>query len=119
MRAKRLVWFLIVIALGIAGGITYGWMVNPVKFVDTPLHSLRTDYKADYVLMVAESYQKEQDLAIAVLDLRRLQDEDPIRLVQQAVITGKELGYGSRDMEVLGKLLVDLQSTTPGIGVTP
>jgi hypothetical protein len=119
MRVKRLVWFFIAIALGIAGGIAYGWLVNPVKYVNTPLYSLREDYKADYVLMVAEAYQNEHDLMTAKDDLVKLQDETPVRLVQQAVITGQELGYSSRDIELLGKLLQDLQSISAPVEATP
>lgn len=118
MRAKRLMLFLLAIAAGIAGGIAYGWMANPVKYVDTPLYTLRNDYKADYVLMVAEAYQTERDIETAVRDLQLLQD-DPVRLVQQAVITGQDLGYSNQDIEVLGELLQELQSLTPDSGVTP
>ncbi len=118
MRVKRLVWFLITIAIGVAGGIAYGWLANPVKYTDTPLNSMREDYKTDYVLMVAEAYQNENDMTVAVRDLQLLQDE-PVRLVQQAIITGQELGYGVRDIEVLGILLQDLQTLTPAGGATP
>lgn len=119
MRIKRLVWFFITIALGIAGGISYGWLVNPVKYVNTPLYSLRDDYKADFVLMVAEAYQNEHDLIAAKDDLLMLQNESPVRLVQQAVITGQELGYSNRDIELLGKLLQDLQSISAPVEATP
>jgi hypothetical protein len=118
MRARRLVLFILAIAAGIAGGIAYGWMANPVKYVDTPLYTLRNDYKADYVLMVAEAYQTERDLEVAVRDLELLQD-DPMRLVQQAVVIGQDLGYSNQDIEVLGELLQELQSLTPDSEAKP
>jgi hypothetical protein len=118
MRVKRVILFILAIAAGIAGGIAYGWMANPVKYVDTPLYTLRNDYKADYVLMAAEAYQTERDIEAVVRDLELLQD-DPVRLVQQAVVIGQDLGYSSQDINVLGELLQELQSLTPDSGETP
>ena len=47
-------------------GLFYGWVVNPVEYVDIAPESLRVDYKTDYVLMVAEAYQVDHDLGLAV-----------------------------------------------------
>lgn len=118
MRVKRLILFLLAIAVGIAGGIAYGWLANPVKYVDTPLYTLRNDYKADYVLMAAEAYQTERNIEAVMHDLELLRD-DPVRLVQQAIVIGKDLGYSSQDIEVLGELLQELQSLTPDSGEAP
>jgi hypothetical protein len=38
-----------------ARGLLYGWMVNPVRYVNTTPDTLRADYQLDYVLMVAEA----------------------------------------------------------------
>ena len=48
-------WFLffLSIALGLAAGLYYGWVINPVEYVNTTPDTLRVDYQADYVLMVA------------------------------------------------------------------
>ncbi len=53
--------FLIAVILGAAAGLFYGWVVNPVEYVDIAPESLRVDYKTDYVLMVAESYQVDHE----------------------------------------------------------
>ena len=34
----------------------YGWVVNPVEYIDIAPESPRVDYKTDYVLMTAEAY---------------------------------------------------------------
>ena len=51
---------LILAIIGIALGLLYGWVIEPVKFVDTTPASLRADYQTDYVLMVAEAYRSDQ-----------------------------------------------------------
>lgn len=119
MRAKRLIWFLIFIALGVAGGISYGWSVNPVKFVNTSFNSLRSDYKADYVLMVAEAYKHEGDLELARLDLQSVSEDEPAAIVEKAMETGKNLGYSESDQEILSNLLIALKADAQKPQATP
>jgi hypothetical protein len=121
VRLKRLIWFLIAIAAGAALGLLYGWVVNPVKYINTPLYSLKADYKADYVLMVAEIYHQDNDLNAAVERLQKLETDPPVRVVQRAVITAQDLGYTQNDIELLGRLLQMLQTVTPQptVGGTP
>ena len=49
---------LLVLLLGIALGLLVGWVLVPIQYVDTTPDTLRGDYRADYVLMVAESLSK-------------------------------------------------------------
>lgn len=109
VQFKRFFWFLISILVGAGVGIFYGWVVNPIQYVDTAPPSLRADYKADYVLMVAESYRREQDLAQAIQQLAFLGDDPPLRLVQQAIITSQDLGYSVDDVQQLAALSEALQ----------
>jgi hypothetical protein len=53
MIMSRWTRFLIAIAVGLALGLLYGWVLSPVKYVDTTPNTLRADYQTDYVLMVA------------------------------------------------------------------
>jgi hypothetical protein len=116
VRYKRFFWFLFSILLGAVVGVLYGWVVNPIQYVDTAPPSLRSDYKADYVLMVAEVYQREQNLAQAVQRLAFLGDEPPLRLVQQAIITSQELGYSVEDIQRLADMSQALQQAGQGGG---
>lgn len=111
VQLKRFFWFLISILVGAGLGIFYGWVINPIQYVDTAPPSLRSDYKADYVLMVAESYHRQQDLAQAVQQLTFLGDDPPLRLVQQAIIVSQELGYSVEDVQQLATLSEALQAT--------
>ncbi len=102
--------FLLIIALGIAGGMVYGWFVNPVEYVDIAPESLREDYKTDYVLMTAEAYQVNLDLGIAVRRLALLGDTPPADTVAAAISYGLENGYATEDvmlMQVLGEAVLE------------
>lgn len=104
------------ILVGLALGIAYGWMVNPVQYVDTPPSNLRADYKADYALMVAEIYAADGDLTLASYRLSRLGEESSLVSVQNAIDTAGELGYGEGDMILLSNLAEKLQGTAPTAG---
>jgi hypothetical protein len=62
---SRWILFLITVALGIGAGLYYGWRIDPVEYTNTTPDTLRDDYKTDYVLMVAETYQVDNDLDLA------------------------------------------------------
>ena len=101
---SRWVRFLIVIFIGIALGLLYGWLIDPVDFVDTNPGTLRTDYKADYVLMVAEIYASNQDAEAAVNRLTFLGDPSPVNSIENAMIFAVDEGYGPEDLRKLRDL---------------
>lgn len=111
MRTKRLILFILMIGLGIGLGLLYGWVINPVQYVDTSLQSLRADYKADYVLMVAEIYQADQDLNQAIQRLSLLGSEDHSQIISQSITTAGELGYTTGDIDRMSQLAQALRTT--------
>ncbi len=94
----RWIRFFIMISLGIGLGLAYGWLISPTRFVDTSPNTLRVDYKTDYVLMVAETYQNEQDLDLAVHRLAVLGDLPPKESIKQAVVFAQKAGYSEPDI---------------------
>jgi hypothetical protein len=112
---RRWIGFLIAIALGVVLGLLYGWVVNPVEYVDTTPDSLRMDFKTDYVLMVAEAYQKEGNLGLAARRLALLGDTSPAELIAQASLSAVQLGYSNLDLSTLQKLADDFQTWNPNL----
>jgi hypothetical protein len=109
--------FLIAVLLGAAAGLFYGWVVNPVEYVDIAPGSLRADYKADYVLMVAESYQVDHDLGIAVRRLARLGSSAPKDIVANALNYALQNHYAPQDMAVIQLLGEDLLTWNPNLEI--
>jgi hypothetical protein len=108
MTRSRLIGFIIVVVMGITAGLVYGWVINPAGVKNTTLESLRADYKTDYVLMVAEKFAVDRDPGEAILFLQSLSPAEPLKAVQQALISGQELGYESKDMQLLANLEMGL-----------
>lgn len=92
------------ISAGILIGAYFGWIRTPQRITNTSLSALRADYLTDYVLMVAETYDEKNDLALATYQLAYLGGEKPLYFVQKAIISGEELGYNVEDMVTLAAL---------------
>lgn len=117
---SRWIRFLIAIAAGLGLGLLYGWVINPIEYVDTTPGTLKADYKADYVLMVAESYWKDGDLPAAARRLALLQEMPLSDLVYKALLFGQKAGYGDQDLALLQELRQALISyDLPDDAVTP
>ena len=104
---------LILTIIGIALGLFYGWIVNPVKFVDTTPASLRADYRTDYVLMVAEAYHGDQNIELAVRRLAIFGSETPAVLAAEALQAGGQTKYSESDISLLQELTRGLQAYQP------
>lgn len=119
MRLRRLIWFVVMIGIGAAAGIFYGWALRPTQTSGFALYTLRSDYKADFVLMTAEIYQKDGDLGAALGRLAALEDISPLLQVQQAILTGQQLGYARSDIETLALFFQSLQKGLLSLTATP
>lgn len=113
-----LIRFLLALGLGAIAGLAYGWLIQPVEFVDTTPDSLRADYRADYVLMVAEAYSDDQDLEAAKRHLAALGPQPPVEITAEALDYAQGQNFAGPDVERLESLLDELQedAATPEIG---
>jgi hypothetical protein len=104
------------IAIGVTGGLAYGWVINPVNYVDTAPQSLRADYKADYVLMVAKIYRSDQNLPAAKQRLAFLSSAPPQQITSESIIAAQGIGYADEDLEVMGQLMQAIQAASSAAG---
>jgi hypothetical protein len=101
---SRWIGFLIAIAAGVGLGLFYGWVINPLEYVDTSPGTLKFDYKTDYVLMVAETYHVDGDLPAAARRLALLQEIPLSNLVYRALLFAQKVGYSDVDLVQLEEL---------------
>jgi hypothetical protein len=108
-------WIKIVIAaaIGIALGLVYGWVISPVQYTDATPNILRTDYKADYVLMVAEAFQNNQDAETAARRLAILGSETPADIASSALDYATKNGFTQNEILQLQGLLTAMQKYQP------
>jgi hypothetical protein len=113
---SRWIRFAVAIVIGAALGLAYGWIISPVKYVDTSPDTLRIDFKTDYVLMVAEAYSVDGDLQMAVRRLALLGAPAPASVVLQAIGFAQEQGYSQDDIQRMQAVWNALQAVSPPTG---
>lgn len=103
-RKRRLFFFTLMIALGIAAGVAYGWLVNPIQYADTGPATLGMDYKADYALMAAEIYHAEGDPVMAMARLTILGEDPVLQVMDDALDFAQEQHYSDHDLQMMNDL---------------
>ena len=109
---KPIRWILIFIALllGIGAGLAYGWIIDPIKFVDLTPDTLRADYKTDYVLMTAEAYRLEQDPGTAARRLAIFGAQSPSAIASEALDYAQTNGFPEPDIALIQELVTAMQA---------
>ncbi len=74
---KRLAVFLLGLSVGVSLALYLGWDVLPLGEVDATPASLRSDYRAEYIRLVALTYTVDKDLPAARARLAELNPTDP------------------------------------------
>jgi hypothetical protein len=113
MTTRRWIFFLVSLILGLGLGLYYGWVVSPVEYIDTAPNTLRIDYQTDYSLMVAEVFQKDQDIDLASQRISALGNRPPAEIAAQALTFAQQNGYSPADVSLLQNLLLALQVAQP------
>jgi len=106
---KRGNWYLLTgLILGVAIGLGYAWMINPVEYVDAPPYALRQDFKEQYRTLIAVAYLYNGDLERAIYRLEALQDEDITRTLAMQAQQALAEGRPEIETQALGRLAVAL-----------
>ena len=116
MSVMRYVWFSLSILCGLLIGLVAGSRLLPLPYENLHFSNLRSDYKTDAVLMVAEVYHSDQNIQQAQDWLKELDSQAPVVQVQLAMVNARDLDYAQQDMEWLIQLLQGLQKVTPQAG---
>jgi hypothetical protein len=110
MKSYRWVFILLALLAGTGLGLAYGWYVDPVDFFDLPPDSLSADYKADYVLMIAEAYRLEQDPGLAARRLAVFGSRSPSSIAASGLEYARANDYADSDIVLLQELVTAMQA---------
>ncbi|HEU0291725.1 MAG TPA: hypothetical protein VFR47_03265 [Anaerolineales bacterium] len=116
MKSSRWLFILIALAVGTGLGLAYGRFVDPVEYFDLTPDTLRADYKADYVLMVAEAYRAEQDPGLAARRLAILDSKSPSSIASEGLAYARANGFADSDISLIQELVTGMQAWS---GINP
>jgi len=120
MSEERGPWYLLTgLALGVALGLLYAWVIQPVEYTNTAPASLRADFKDQYRALIAAAYLANGDLVRARARLQLLQDDDLYRALAEQAQRTLAGGGDLQEARALGLLAVALGQAPPDSTVTP
>ena len=113
---------LIGLILGLAGGLIYAWLINPVAYVDADPERLSDRYKDEYVFLVSQNYAATGDWAAAQERLQALEEPElPQRvadLFERYLREGRPAGH-VRNLAILTRRLGGDSPALSLFGPTP
>jgi hypothetical protein len=104
------------LVIGAALGLLYGWMLDPIEYMEVTPEILRLDYRADFVLTVAEAYSAELDEDSAAKRLALLGDHSPAQISLEALDYARSQAFNPDEIGFLEKLYTSMQSYSPVSG---
>jgi hypothetical protein len=107
------------LVIGAGIGIIYGWVIDPIEYTDVTPGILREDYRADYVLMVAEAFHTEYDADAAARRLAVLGSEPPSQILSSTLDYARVHGFTPQEIALLQELLSAMQTFSPETGGAP
>lgn len=116
---NRYIAFGITILLGLIASLYLAWGGEPNEVRDASPDLLRQDFRADFALMVAESFSADGDIDRAIEQLVFLDAENPLLPVNEAIEFGEEAGYSESDLALLEVLAANLRALDPSLAGTP
>ena len=83
MRENRGPWYLLTgLLIGLAAGLIYAWLIQPVQYGDAAPNNLSESAKGQYRAMIALAYQADANLGRARQRLALLNDSNPAQALQ-------------------------------------
>jgi hypothetical protein len=101
----------------VAAGLYYAWAVNPVEYTDTSPASLRSDFRLEYLTLIAAAFDGTGDLARARARLALFPDPNPADTLAALAQQRLAQGHPGPEVSALAKLASALSgnaTVTPG-----
>ncbi len=114
-RRIPLLLFLVGLAVGLALGLVYSWLVDPVRLYNTTPPLLRTDYRHEWIRLAALGYVADGDMERALARLKGLREEDVHQALAAMIEAYAASGQPASTMRPLVALAHRLGVRTPAM----
>jgi hypothetical protein len=103
------------LGIGLALGLVYTWVIDPVELVNTYPALLRTDYRRDWVRLAALSYVDDDNLERIRVRLDGLGQEDIARAIRPLIEEYAAAGHSAETLRRLTTLAQAFDVQTPAM----
>ena len=101
------------IVIGLALGLLFSWVIQPVQYLDTSPDSLKGIYQDQYRAVIAAAFEANQDMVRAKARLELLGDEDIVQAVAEQAQRALAEGGPAGEVKALGQLANALGRSIP------
>lgn len=108
----------VAVVIGIALGLTYGWVISPVQWKDATPGLLRPDLRADYLRMAIDSYTVNKDVDLAMQRFQALGDSGAATLKDVGADPGEVSPTAIQNFSALIEIFQGGPTTAPGVSET-
>jgi len=105
--------------LGLAVGLLYAWVINPVQWTDATPALLRADYQTDYLKAAIDSYSVNRDVDLAVSRYQSLGAAGPTTLAAIQADPGEVSPAAVEEFAATVTLYPTTPGTTPSATAAP
>ncbi len=109
--------FLVGLVLGLAAGLYYTWMVNPVQYYNSLPALMRSDYRADWIKMTALAYAQDGNLARAEARLNGLDRQEVQARIARVLDEAVALEWPLVVLQRLAILAAHYGADTPAVRI--
>ncbi|MBN1487600.1 MAG: hypothetical protein JW981_08155 [Anaerolineae bacterium] len=108
---------LIGVVLGVAAGLTYAWVLNPVQYYDSYPAMLQADYRREWIAISVWAYSSQGNMARTQLRLKDLPMEEVQAGIAGVLDTAVAAGRPVQMLQRIAKLAQTYGVDTPAVQV--
>lgn len=105
------------LVLGVALGLVYSWLIDPVRLYNTTPPLLRSDYRHEWIRLAALGYVADEDMERALIRLKGLRQEDIQDALAAMIEAYAAHGQPAPTMRKLSRLARQLDVNTPAMQI--
>lgn len=116
-RVSAASFLLLGLILGLAAGLVYAWLINPVIYTNASPARLNEEHKAEYIFLVSQNYAATGDWELAQRRLAALEDPNIAQTVAGLFERYLRQGAPSAQVRNLALLTQELGGSNPALSL--
>lgn len=96
--------------IGLLAGLFYGWFINPTRYIDIAPQSLHRDFQKQYLLLIAQSYQANEDIGRSYARTKQMIDPVNLDSLREMLLEMETDPDYSEHFDVVRDLINDLDT---------